>query len=180
MTQPVKIIVRRLEKSDDRLSFRSGNVELDRFFHRYAGQNQFRHHIGITYVADTGSQIVGFVTVSPGELTGDAIGQSLKRRLPAYPLPVLRIARLAVDHCYKGQGVGKLLLKSMFELALGLRDSVGCFGVVVDAKSESVEFYSGLGFLALEVVQGTLGERPEPVPMFLPITVISEAAGKAS
>lgn len=43
--------VRRLEPHDDRTRFRSGNVELDRFFLRYAGQNQFRHHIGTTYVA---------------------------------------------------------------------------------------------------------------------------------
>jgi len=47
----VAITVRRLEPEDDRTNFRSGNVDLDRFFARYAGQNQFRHHIGTTYVA---------------------------------------------------------------------------------------------------------------------------------
>jgi hypothetical protein len=47
----VTVVVRRLEPRDDRTRFRSGNVDLDRFFARYAGQNQFRHHIGTTYVA---------------------------------------------------------------------------------------------------------------------------------
>jgi len=34
------------EAADDRSAFRSESIELDRFFHRYTGQNQFRHHIG--------------------------------------------------------------------------------------------------------------------------------------
>ncbi len=43
--------VRRLEPHDDRTRFRSGSVELDRFFLRYSGQNPFRHRIGTPYVA---------------------------------------------------------------------------------------------------------------------------------
>lgn len=46
-------------KRDD---FHYGDVELDRFFQKFAGQNQFRLHIGTTYVAVIGSKIVGFVT----------------------------------------------------------------------------------------------------------------------
>ena len=43
------IEVRLLRQEDDRSRFRSGQPDLDRFFARYAGQNQFRHHIGSTY-----------------------------------------------------------------------------------------------------------------------------------
>jgi hypothetical protein len=35
------ITVRLLEASDDRSGFSSGNLDLDRFFQRFAGQNQF-------------------------------------------------------------------------------------------------------------------------------------------
>ena len=35
----------------DRTSFRSGDADLDRFFHQFARQHQFRHHLGVTYVA---------------------------------------------------------------------------------------------------------------------------------
>jgi len=55
------IAVRKLRPEDDRAGFRSGDVDLDRFFHKYAGQNQFRHHIGTTYVAIDGGRILGFV-----------------------------------------------------------------------------------------------------------------------
>jgi GNAT superfamily N-acetyltransferase len=89
---------------------------------------------------------------------------------------VLRLARLAVDERYQGLGTGRLLLRAMLELALELRDRVGCSGVVVDAKPESVPFYTSLGFRTLETVSGSLGDRPAPVPMFLPIGRIATAA----
>ncbi|MFQ5644132.1 MAG: GNAT family N-acetyltransferase [Thiogranum sp.] len=170
------IHVRRLTANDNRASFRCGDIELDRFFQRYAGQNQFRHHIGTSYVAVLDQQITGFVTVSMGELTAENITRALRKRLPAYPLPVLRIARLAVDLDFQKQGIGKLLLKAMLELALKLRDQVGCTGVVVDAKTGNIEFYSRLGFSRIEVVTGMLGDRPEPAPMWLPIQLIAKAA----
>jgi GNAT superfamily N-acetyltransferase len=172
----LEIRVRRLEPRDDRSEFRSGNIDLDRFFQRYAGQNQFRHHIGTTYVAVQGDRIVGFVTVSSGEMVADKLARSLRRRLPSYPLPILRLARLAVDERFQGHGIGKLLLRVMLELALEIRDRIGCIGIVVDAKSDAVPFYSVLGFTPIDLVSGSLGDRPEPVSMFLPIGQITVAA----
>ena len=173
-----EIRVRRLESRDDRSGFRSGNIDLDRFFQRYAGQNQFRHHIGTTYVAVKGDQIVGFTTVSSGELAAEAVTKTIRRRLPAYPAPILRLARLAVDERFQGHGIGRFLLRSMLELALEMRDRVGCVGVVVDAKADAIEFYNALGFTPVPLVSGALGDRPEPVAMFLPIRQIAAAAGR--
>lgn len=172
-----EVRIRRLEPLDDRSGFHSGNVDLDRFFQRYAGQNQFRHHIGTTYVAVQGNRITGFVTVSSGEMVADNLSTALRRGLPSYPLPILRIARLAVDECYQGHGIGRLLLRAMLELALEMRDRAGCIGVVVDAKPAAVVFYSTLGFKIIELVSGALGDRPEPVAMLLPIQQIEAAAG---
>ena len=170
--------IRPLQRSDDRSGFRSGNIDLDRYFQRYAGQNQFRHHLGTTYVAVTAERICGFATVNPGELTADSIPKSLRARLPAYPLPILRISRLAVDERDQGSGIGRLLLRAMFELALDLRDRFGCMGVIVDAKPDAVGFYEGLGFMKLGVTSGDLGDRPEPIPMFLPVKKIAQAAAR--
>lgn len=172
-----EICIRRLKPRDDRSGFHSGNIDLDRFFQRYAGQNQFRHHIGTTYVAVQGNRIIGFVTVSSGEMVADRLSKALRRRLPSYPLPILRIARLAVDERYQGHGIGRLLLRAMLELALEMRDRVGCIGVVVDAKPDAVAFYATLGFKTIELVSGTLGDRPEPIAMLLPIQQIELAVG---
>lgn len=175
-----EVRVRRLEARDDRTAFRSGNIDLDRYFQRYAGQNQFRHHIGTTYVAVQGAQIVGFVTVSSGEMVAEKLAKSLRRRLPAYPLPVLRLARLAVDERFQGHGIGRLLLRAMLGLALEMRDRVGCIGVVVDAKPDAIAFYSSLGFKPIDLISGSLGDRPEPIAMFLSIGPIAAAVSLAT
>jgi GNAT superfamily N-acetyltransferase len=165
--------VRRLESDDDRETFRSGNIDLDRFFVRYAGQNQFRHHIGTTYVAvDTTDVITGFATVTASEISVRALPSSTRKQLPRYPIPVLRLARLAVDRRFQGKGVGSLLLRSVLALARQMSDEIGCVGVLVDAKPEAVSYYERLGFFALEGLVGQLGDRPEPLPMFLEIGAI--------
>jgi GNAT superfamily N-acetyltransferase len=176
----LEVRVRRLEPRDDRTEFRSGNIDLDRFFQRYAGQNQFRHHIGTTYVAVQADRIVGFVTVSSGEMVADKLTRTLRQRLPAYPLPILRLARLAVDERFQGHGIGRLLLRTMLALALEIQDRIGCIGVVVDAKSGAVTFYSSMGFKPIDLISGALGDRPEPIAMFLPVGQISAAVKGAS
>lgn len=168
--------IRRLNPADDRSGFRSGNVDLDRFLLRFAGQNQFRHHIGTTYVAIEGAAIAGFATVVASELTVAALPAAKRRKLPAYPLPVLRLARLGVDERCQGRGVGSELLRAVFALAHRMAGDVGCVGVVVDAKSDAIAFYERLGFIALGVEAGHLGDRPEPSPMFLELGAIPKLA----
>lgn len=165
--------VRRLEPADDRSEFSCGNVELDRFFRQYAGQNQFRHHLGTTYVAiEEDGRIAGFATVSPTEILAERVPSSMKKRLPRFPLPALRLARLAVDTRMSGRGVGRMLVASVLRLARDLSESVGCVGVVVDAKTEAIGFYESLGFVQLEALGGELGDRPIPTPLFLPLSAI--------
>lgn len=168
--------IRRLREQDDRSHFRSGDVELDRFFHRYAGQNQFRHHLGVTYVATEGASVLGFLTVAPAELEGDELSAALQKKLPRYPLPVLRIARLAVDQRARGRGLGKELLKFGLRLASRMSVDFGCLGVLVDSKPQAIGFYTRLGFLRLAAVEGASDARPQPIPMFLPIRVVTAAS----
>ena len=63
------------------------------------------------------------------------------------------------------------------ELAI---DRAGCIGVIVDAKPSAVAFYSNLGFKPVELISGALGDRPEPVAMFLPIGQIATAVKQAA
>jgi len=167
--------IRRLTPSDDRTTFRSGNVELDRFFERFAGQNQFRHHIGTTYVAvEESGAIIGFATVAPSEVMTARLPKKAAKSLPAYPVPVLRLARLAVDERARGRGIGNALLRDVMILAQNVSVDVGCFGVVVDAKPKAFAFYERAGFVALGDVAGLLGDRPAPLPMFLALGAVPQ------
>jgi GNAT superfamily N-acetyltransferase len=167
--------IRPLRPDDDRGAFSCGQPDLDRFFHHYAGQNQFRLHLAVTYVATAQERLLGFATVSVGSLERRTLpSPRLRRRLPGYPLPVLRLARLAVDHRAQGLGVGSGLLRHVLDLALVQRDSLGCIGVVTDAKPEAIAFYSRYGFEPLEGVrEGAL--HGGPTPLFLPLGAVAEA-----
>src|SRR5512135_3297048 len=134
--------IRRLREQDDRSQFRSGDDDLDRFLHRFAGQNQFRHYVGVTYVAVEEERVLGFVTVTAAQLEGDGIPTTLRRKLPSYPLPVLRLARLAVDQGVRGQGLGKQLLRFAAGLGVKMAKEYGCVGIIVDAEPRAVDFYS--------------------------------------
>src|SRR5438128_1009119 len=161
--------IRLLRESDDRASFRSGDPDLDRFLAKYAGQNQFRHHIGATYVAVEAGRVLGYATIAPGHIEIDDVPAKLRKKLPRYPLPILRLARLAVDATVQGQGLGKELLRFVLTLALRMADDLGCLGVVVDAKPDAVRFYEMFGFVELDVVEGKSEARPAPRAMFLPV-----------
>lgn len=164
--------IRPLQKNDNRKEFESGQADLDHFFRRYAGQNQFRHHIGVTYIATDEDIIFGYMTVAMGTLEVEELPE--KKSLPEhYPLPILRLGRLAVDNRYQGQGIGKQLLRHAFKLALQQRDTVGCVGVVIDAKTEAIEFYQKFGFRLIdELMEGEVRGNPPPKPLFLPIKSI--------
>lgn len=171
-------MIRAVREDDDRTSFRSGDADLDRFFHQFAGQNQFRHHLGVTYVAVEDRTILGFATAAAAHVEIDDLPVAIRRKLPRYPLPVLRLARLAVDQSAQGQGLGLQLLRFVLRLALQMADDYGCVGVIVDAKRDAEAFYAKYGFVAVEALEGQSDARPMPTPMFLSIRAISNAVGK--
>jgi GNAT superfamily N-acetyltransferase len=166
--------IRPLRRDDGRSDFSCGQPDLDRFFEHYAGQNQFKLHLAVTYVAVLDVRIAGFATVAGSSLERASVPSARqRRRFPAYPLPVLRLARLGVDTRAQGLGIGRALVRHVLELAVEQRDSLGCVGVVTDAKAEAVRFYQSLGFVPLQGVrQGRLSG--EPSPMFLGIETIAQ------
>jgi GNAT superfamily N-acetyltransferase len=110
--------------------------------------------------------------VAAGHIEIEQLPKSKRKKLPHYPLPILRLARLAVDRSAQGRGLGKLLLRAVFQIARDMADSIGCVGVVLDAKPDAVAFYERYGFEKFDVIEGNLGSRPEPQPLFLPIRSI--------
>ena len=165
--------VRTLERSDVRDGFTCGEPSLDAFLVRYAWQDQTRHRLGVTYVAvdDTTRRVVGYFTLAAASLSSDACGHAA-----AYSeVPVLRIGRLAVDSRVQGVGVGSELLHAALRIALDQSKLVGCVGVLVDARSESVGFYERFGFQSIAALVGGTAVRPRPVPVFLSIGRIRRA-----
>jgi len=158
-----------LDGQHRRDGFDCGDAALNDFLIRQAGQQQ-RRGFGKTYVAlaDTGMEVVGFVTVSAGQVATNTLPSHLK--LPRYPAPMLRIGRLAVDVRRQGKGIGQDLLSFALHLALEFSDRVGLYAVVVDAKDEkAAAFYCRLDFES---------SLDDPLCLFLPLSRLAKTQAR--
>lgn len=160
----------------DRHSFDCGISELNTFLKAHANQNQLKN-ISRSYVAvSQGSEqhseitpkiIAGYYTLSSGQIFMEQLPSTVKVKLPKYPVPIARIARLAVNKSHQGQGVGGYLLHHACINILAVSKKMGIFAVVVDAKNDNAKlFYKNYGFMELQNSTFTL---------FLPTDTISEA-----
>lgn len=171
----MKVKIHPLRPENDRSQFACGDPSLDRYVREFAWQNMSRHSLGVTWVAEQGGVVLGYVTVAAASMrAGEARPRSVQG-LPLYPLPVLRVARLAVDERFRGSGIGTQLLGAAFDVALDMRARVGCVGVVVDAKPEAVRFYERFGFTGVTAQSGSSAVRPLQTMLFLPIRTVEAA-----
>ena len=143
--------ISRLAGHHGREKFDSGVDALNDYLRKYARQNDTRG-LSRTYVASQPGErdVLGYVTIRVGHLACADLPQEEQRRLPGYPVPVLHVARLAVDRRARGLGLGEQLLMHSFHKALDVADGVGVWGVEVIAKIYSARiFYVRYGFQAL-------------------------------
>jgi predicted GNAT family N-acyltransferase len=131
----------------------------------------------VTYVAVDNGRILGFATIAPGHIEIESLPLSARKKLPRYPLPVIRLARLAVDESARGQGMGAQLLRFVLNLAVRMANDFGCVGVVVDAKADATDFYVKYGFVSVHVLEGESDARPQPATMFLSMRAIKDSIG---
>lgn len=132
--------------------FDCGNDDLNLYLKQYAYQND-KSGIGKTFVLYDKNNLIGFVTLCTASIHFCDLPKNIK--LPRYPIPAIKIARLAVDKKYQGKGYGKELLGFSLEKIAALAEFIGVKFVMVDAKEESRSFYERFGFLPLPVKQET-------------------------
>ena len=95
----------------NRSGFDCGIVELNDYLKRYAKQNH-KKGIAKTWVivnSDNPEIPLGYYSLSMAEIQKDNLSEEMKKGLPRYPLPVVRIAKLAVNKDSQGQRLGELL-----------------------------------------------------------------------
>lgn len=135
----------------EREAFDCGEPALDAYLRERAGQHQ-RDGIATTHVlADdrTPARILGYCSLAAAQLNLADLREADRSRLPRYPVPAVRIGRLAVDKTAQGRGIGRLLLGNATNGALTLRGQLGGRVLIVDALHErAAAFYSLHGFRA--------------------------------
>ncbi len=161
-------LVEPLDGSHERMAFCCGQPSLDAFLHSLVRQYDKRH-LGKTYVAVRGDsrQVWGYYTLAAGAVSFGSLPPVAGRKLPRHPVPVILLARLAVDQAVAGQGLGRHLLVDALERCLYLAGQLGVYAVEVDAIDQTARvFYEKYGFVAL---QDSLQH------LYLPVSTVKEA-----
>ncbi len=174
------LLIRRLERADIVSSFDCGDQELNHYLQRFAWQNQQRHSVGTTYVAavaEAPKVVIGFYTLAASGIPVASFPEDWRRRVSPYrEAPVLLLARLAVDRRFQGRGVGAELLTHALELALAVRGTIGCRGVVVEAYPAAVSWYEAAGFVTVTTSPTETRTRK----LFLDLRQVEKAKGGAA
>ena len=124
-----------LDKHHDRKPFSCGNSELDDYLKRLVRQHG-QNRVSRTYVAVKDRIILGYYSLAMSAIPKEHLPEKYRSRFPHYPLPVARLARLAVDQKFQHHGLGALLLADALLRCLQLSEEIGMIGVLVDAKNE--------------------------------------------
>jgi predicted N-acetyltransferase YhbS len=132
----------------DREAFDSGVPELDDWLRRTAAVAASAG-TAATWVLRDGSRVIGYYALAMGSVEHTAAPSRLRRGQPD-PVPVLLLARLALDRSEHGTGLGgDLLLDAMTRAIIGAHQ-YGARAVIVDAIDErAAKFYQYHGFLPL-------------------------------
>ncbi len=128
--------VRKLAASDDLDSFDCGQSALNQFLQRFALVNQ-KSNSAQTYVSCCSDAVVGFYSLTVGSVEPATAAPRVIKGIAQHPVPVMILARLAVDLQHQGAGLGKALLKDALLRTAYAAEIAGIRALLVHAKDES-------------------------------------------
>jgi GNAT superfamily N-acetyltransferase len=167
-------VARRTHRQEhDREAFGCGEETLNEFLRRYARKS---HELGgaKTFLAidDTDNKtLLGFYSLTPASVEYARPQEIIRRGLARHDVPGFRLARLAVDSRWQGQGMGAQLLLAAGRRCVLAAAEVGGVVIVIDAKNErAAAWYASHG-------AGPLLDAP--LSLLLPLATIEAALRKA-
>ena len=127
--------VRKLAATDQVDGFDCGQAALNQFLQRYALVNQ-KANSAQTYVCCQGDVVVGFYSLVVGSADPQAVPSRVMKGLARHPVPVMILARLAVDKEHQRKSLGKALLKDALLRTAQAADIAGIRSLLVHAKDD--------------------------------------------
>lgn len=151
--------------------FDCGSEPLNRFLLRFALQNQ-QANASRTYVGLENTRVVGFYSLAFGQVEYSDAPLRLTKGVARHPVPVMLLARLAVDRSQQGRGRGGGLLKDAMVRTSRAAQIAGLRALLVHAKDEDAQrFYAGHGFDP---------SATDPHHMFLPLKDLRAIISRAN
>ncbi|MBV9183291.1 MAG: GNAT family N-acetyltransferase [Acidobacteria bacterium] len=162
-------------KTHDRKSFDCGDPSMNDFLQRYARQS---HESGAakTFLAIDNKDnkiVLGFYSLAPGALAYADTPELVRRGLARHDVPGFRLARIATDLRWHGQGLGGQLLAAAARRCLRAATEVGGVVLIIDAKNDrAARWYTNYGAVPL---------TNKPLTLIMPLVTFAadlEAAGQ--
>ena len=132
------MVIQKLTASHQVETFDCGTEALNQYLHRFAWLNQ-RNNAAQTYVAVKGQTVMGLYTLAVGSVLHAQAPGRIQKGLAKYPVPVMILARLAVEQRTQGQGLGKALLKDALLRTVEAAEIAGIRALLVHAKDRSAK-----------------------------------------
>jgi len=129
-------VVRKLSAADEVDAFDCGESALNRFLQRHALVNQ-KANSAQTYVCCQGDTVIGFYSLAVGSVQAESAAPRVTKGLARHPVPVMILARLAVDQKHQGKGLGRALLKDALLRTTQAADIAGIRCLLVHAKDDA-------------------------------------------
>lgn len=121
------------------------HASLTSWLKRFARMNQASGDTR-TYVVHRGGSVVGYYSLAPGSISRREATARASKSAPE-PIPIILLARLAVDQREQGQGIGSALLKDALLRAYAGAEIIGGRAILVHAiDDEAAAFYRRYGF----------------------------------
>jgi GNAT superfamily N-acetyltransferase len=136
--------------------FACGEAVLDEWLKRRAMSNQLSGASRTFVSIDVQGRVYGYFALAAGAVAHQEATSAVRRNMPE-PIPVMVLARLAVDLRAQGTKLGAALLQDALIRAQAVSQNVGVRALVVHALNERAKlFYEHYGFKASPLHSMTL------------------------
>lgn len=117
------------------------NTFLAKFAEKHGKLGLSRTYVLPEKIPSGKTPVAAYFTLTGSNVTREQI--SAKQSLPQYPVPVILLARLAVDNRHKGRGLGaKTLVYALREAVALSRAGLPAYGLILDVlDEEALAFY---------------------------------------
>jgi GNAT superfamily N-acetyltransferase len=166
-----------ITEGHDVSSFSCGSSALDNWLRNYAFRSHLHGHAKTQVVVDSEAgtgRVVAFYSLAPASVVRAQLVRKLRTNAPD-PVPMILLARLAVDSAFAGRGIGRHLLLDAFGRSVAAAQQIGGRGIMAHAKDEEA-----VGFYLRWKFQRMPGD---PLLLVIPMEVVRtslEAASQAA
>ncbi|MGQ0835544.1 MAG: GNAT family N-acetyltransferase [Gammaproteobacteria bacterium] len=151
--------------------FSCGKPALDNWLKTRALSNQEKGFTAVIVVHES-NRVVGFYGLAPTAVVPSVLPRSIRTGQPPDPVPCLLLGQLAIDHAWKGKGIGTGLLKHALERSVTAARLIGGRALVVNAvDTEAAAFWRQHGFLP---------SKDDPLILFRSMADIAASLERAS